>query len=241
MAIYLDTETTGLSARQGDRIVEIALVDELGGVILETLVDPERSIPSQASRIHGIYDHMVVGKPRLSDLLPIVRSHIRGQHLVIFNKSFDVQFFPCRLNDASAISCAMSRINHALSGRYSLEKAAFFAGYTWKGTAHRALADALACRAVWRYLEGEEADRNDSSSDSSERDVRLPEEGQIASADGNDVAYELIERILDWAYGSDEFDPSWVLGVKLQLDSGRPLSVNQLDALVRIVERWRVP
>ena len=49
--VYLDTETTGLSPDRGDRVVDIAMVDDLGNTVIDTLVDPERPIPAEASRL----------------------------------------------------------------------------------------------------------------------------------------------------------------------------------------------
>ena len=61
--------SAGLS-HQRDRIVEIALVDEEGNVLLDTLVNPNRRIPVEASRVHGITDQMVRKKKNIYALLP---------------------------------------------------------------------------------------------------------------------------------------------------------------------------
>jgi DNA polymerase III epsilon subunit-like protein len=47
MAVYLDTETTGLSPRNGDTIVEVAIVDERGVSLIDTLVDPQLLAPTE--------------------------------------------------------------------------------------------------------------------------------------------------------------------------------------------------
>jgi len=52
--VYLDTETTGLSPGNGARIVEIAILDDDGRPLLDTLVNPDCEIPDEASSIHGI-------------------------------------------------------------------------------------------------------------------------------------------------------------------------------------------
>ncbi len=153
MNVYLDTETTGLSAASGDTIVEIAIVDHNGRPLIDTLVNPQRAIPWQATKVHGIRDDMVRGKPTLGQILPDIREAIRGKELVIYNASFDVSFFPNRLADAAAVRCAMKAFNAARGGRpHKLTIAAEYVGHTWRGTAHRALADALACRSVWEWL-----------------------------------------------------------------------------------------
>jgi DNA polymerase III epsilon subunit-like protein len=72
MAIFLDTETTGFSAAAGDAVVEIAIVDSAGRVLIDTLIDPQRSIPWQASNVHGITNEMVRNKPTLKQVMPQV-------------------------------------------------------------------------------------------------------------------------------------------------------------------------
>ena len=153
MIVYLDTETTGLSAANGDAIVEIAIVDHLGRTLIDTLVNPERSIPPFVSRVHGINDQMVRGQPTLRELLPEIRAAIRGKELVIYNATFDTSFFPNRLREASAVRCAMRECAAQRGGRPPrLADAAAHVGHRWTGEAHRALADALACRSVWDWL-----------------------------------------------------------------------------------------
>lgn len=93
MAVFLDTETTGLSSHLGDRIVEIAIVDEQGNTLFQSLLDPEIPIPFRAQQVHHISDSMVAGMPRLEDVLSSVHSVIDGQNVVIFNSPFDVSFF----------------------------------------------------------------------------------------------------------------------------------------------------
>ncbi|NDD11792.1 MAG: hypothetical protein EB072_03880 [Betaproteobacteria bacterium] len=56
MPVFLDTETTGLSPSSGDKIVEIAIVDGSGRILLNSLVDPGRAIPWHATNVHGITD-----------------------------------------------------------------------------------------------------------------------------------------------------------------------------------------
>ena len=155
MAIYLDTETTGFSPAQGARIVEVAIVDEEGRSLIDSLVDPRSPIPFAAQQVHGISEDMVRGKPALEDLMPEIREALAGQEVVIYNAAFDAPFFPGHLREARQVSCAMLRFADVLGGRWrKLDVAAKHVGHRWTGTAHRALADALACRSVWRWLEG---------------------------------------------------------------------------------------
>lgn len=156
MALYLDTETTGLSPRNGDTIVEVAIVDDRGVALIDTLVNPMRSIPWHASNVHGISDAMVRGQPTLADLMPQIRRIVAGQQVVIYNATFDTPFFPGGLREARRVDCAMRRYAQAAGGGTwkKLDVAAERAGHIWSGTAHRACADALACRSVWNWLEG---------------------------------------------------------------------------------------
>ena len=153
MAIYLDTETTGLSPDQGAAIVEVAIVDDAGRALLNTLVDPLRPIPRFASNIHGITDEMVRGKPSLEKLMPEIDKIVRSQRVVIYNARFDTPFFPNRLRDADTIECAMVRYAQVTGGRWQkLDLVSKRVGHQWSGSAHRALADAEACRSVWKWL-----------------------------------------------------------------------------------------
>lgn len=163
MSLFLDTETTGLSPAQGDAVVEIAIVDTSGRTVLDTLVDPGRAIPWQATKVHGISDDMVRGKPTLAQLMPRIRQIITKEIVVIYNSSFDTPFFPGRLEEALSIECAMRRFSKETGGgRWKkLDLAANKVGHRWTGTAHRALADALACRSVWEWLD--KSNRSDST------------------------------------------------------------------------------
>lgn len=155
MPLFLDTETTGFSPNRGDAIVEIAIVDSVGRPVLNSLVDPCRSIPQQATNVHGITNDMVRGQPTLVQLMPVIRQLISNEVVVIYNSTFDTPFFPGQLEEALSIECAMRRFAlEAGGGRWTkLDVAASIVGHRWTGSAHRALADALACRSVWEWLE----------------------------------------------------------------------------------------
>lgn len=155
MAIYLDTETTGLSPRQGASIVELAIVDERGETLINTLINPKKTIPWQATKVHGITDAMVQNKPSLQELMPEIIKIIQGKQIVIYNSTFDAPFFPGSLSQASRVDCAMRQFSQAIESRSwkKLDFAASHVGHTWTGVAHRALADALACKSVWNWIQ----------------------------------------------------------------------------------------
>jgi len=154
MYIFLDTETTGFSPANGDSIVEIAIVDQTGKTLINTLVDPQRPIPYGASAVHGITNDMVRGKPTLIDILPDVRKIVTRRNVVIYNATFDVPFIPGQLREAAGVHCAMRQFASALGGPWrKLDVAARHVGHQWNGQQHRALADAMACRSVWMWLD----------------------------------------------------------------------------------------
>jgi len=150
MELFLDTETTGFS-HDKDRIVDIAIVDASGRVLLDTLVNPNRKIPHYASDVHGITDEMVKGMPNIYKLMPKIKKIVDGNDVIAYNAPFDVGFFPNKLKNAASINCAM-RVFAEFQGSskpLKLGVAADMVGHVWSGVAHRALADTLACKSVW--------------------------------------------------------------------------------------------
>jgi DNA polymerase-3 subunit epsilon len=162
--LFIDTETTGLSRCGGDDLVEVSVVDDDGIVLLSTLVNPGRKIPAVACNIHGITDEMVAGSPRAEDVRKTVAEIIRDRDVVIYNASFDRQFLD--LAGARTVACCMLRYAehagewNAYFGNFRwhrLSAAAGETGFVWpKSGAHRAEADARACRHVWRWLDQHE-------------------------------------------------------------------------------------
>lgn len=93
----MDVETTGLSAEQGDRVVEIAIIvlDENFRVVrmLDSLVHPCRRIPPYVASIHGISDAAVQDAPTFTQLIPELLDCVSdATHLVAHNISFDLGF-----------------------------------------------------------------------------------------------------------------------------------------------------
>jgi DNA polymerase III subunit epsilon len=94
--IVLDTETTGLYARNGDRVVEIGCVELVDrkptGRRLHHYLNPEREVPIEAQRIHGLTDEFLADKPKFRDVAAELADFIRDAELVIHNASFDMEF-----------------------------------------------------------------------------------------------------------------------------------------------------
>jgi DNA polymerase-3 subunit epsilon len=94
--IVLDTETTGLYAKNGDRIVEVGCVELVDrkptGRRLHRYLNPERDVPMEAQRIHGLTDEFLADKPKFREVAAELADFIRDAELVIHNASFDMEF-----------------------------------------------------------------------------------------------------------------------------------------------------
>ncbi|MYV60299.1 3'-5' exonuclease, partial [Streptomyces sp. SID4931] len=79
--------TTGLEADAA--VVEIAITDGAGSVLLDSLVNPGRTIPQEATAIHGITDEDVRQAPTFSTILPRITAALKGRRIIIYNQEFD--------------------------------------------------------------------------------------------------------------------------------------------------------
>lgn len=95
-SVLFDTETTGLDPRGGDRVIEIAcleLVRDLPtGRVFHALIDPERDVPEEVVRVHGITAAQLRGKPRFAELAPALLDFLGDGKLVAHNATFDFGF-----------------------------------------------------------------------------------------------------------------------------------------------------
>ena len=100
--IVLDTETTGLDWKNGDRIIEIGCVELLARRLTDNrfhrYLNPERSIDSGAVEVHGITDEMLRDAPRFADIVDEFLDYVRGAELVIHNAAFDLGFLNAELS-----------------------------------------------------------------------------------------------------------------------------------------------
>jgi len=87
--VYLDTETTGLGTDA--EVVEVAVVNQAGEVVFESLVKPTRPIPAEATSVHGISDADVASAPTFAEIAPKLARAILGKVLVIYNRDYDVR------------------------------------------------------------------------------------------------------------------------------------------------------
>jgi DNA polymerase III subunit epsilon len=100
----LDTETTGLDAKNGDRLIEIGCVEILSRSVSETYfhhyVNPEREVEAGATRIHGKTLEDLANKPKFAAIAGELLDYIRGAELIIHNADFDVEFLDMELKRA---------------------------------------------------------------------------------------------------------------------------------------------
>jgi DNA polymerase-3 subunit epsilon len=94
--IVLDTETTGISHRLGDRIIEIGCIElqsgQRTGGQFHCYLDPQRRIHPAAQAVHGISSSFLRGKPLFSDIAAELLEYLDGAELIIHNATFDVGF-----------------------------------------------------------------------------------------------------------------------------------------------------
>lgn len=105
--IVLDTETTGLEARLGHRIIEVGCVElvnrRLTGRHFHRYLNPDRDIDQGAQAVHGISREQLLDKPRFAEVAAELLEFLRGAELIIHNAAFDVEFLDAefaRLTDA---------------------------------------------------------------------------------------------------------------------------------------------
>ncbi len=94
--IVLDTETTGLSAREGHRIIEIGAIEIVARRITERrlhhYVNPERDSDDGALAVHGLSREFLADKPKFGDIVDELLAFVRDAEVIIHNASFDVEF-----------------------------------------------------------------------------------------------------------------------------------------------------
>lgn len=99
--IFLDTETTGLSAESGDRIIEIGCVEllnrKLTGNNKHFYLNPERDSHEDAFKVHGISNAFLRDKPKFGVIAEELIEYLRGAEIIIHNAPFDVGFLNMEL------------------------------------------------------------------------------------------------------------------------------------------------
>jgi DNA polymerase-3 subunit epsilon len=94
--IVLDTETTGLAAREGHRIIEVGAIEIVGRRVTERrlhhYVNPERDSDEGALAVHGLTRHFLQDKPRFAEVADELLAFVRDAEVIIHNASFDLEF-----------------------------------------------------------------------------------------------------------------------------------------------------
>lgn len=172
--LVLDTETTGLERGE---IVQIAVIDSTGNVLLETLVQPRGKIPADATRIHGIDSLTVAEAPSWALISPKLEKLLAGRDVVIYNAVYDR-----KMMHQSAEAAGLPKVDWKNVARFWCAMEAFAEvfgdwndyrqSYRWKklsdaaqyyqiadvGPAHSALGDCLTTLFVVRRMAGQEID-----------------------------------------------------------------------------------
>lgn len=163
----MDTETTGLNANGGDRVVEIACVELSNfiptGRVWHQYINPERDMPMDAYRVHGLSSQFLADKPRFAEIVEDFLQFVEDGRMIFHNATFDMGFINAELVRASLApipgerivdTLALARRKHpagpnsldALCKRYSVDNSA--------RTKHGALLDAELLAEVYLQLIG---------------------------------------------------------------------------------------
>jgi DNA polymerase-3 subunit epsilon len=166
--IVLDTETTGLDAKRGDRLIEIGGVEIFNriptGREFHCFINPQRDVPAEAQKVHGISTEFLIGKPLFRDVVREFLAFIADDMLVIHNAQFDIGFLNHELGlagekplsfDRVVDTLTLARRRHpagpntldALCKRYGIDNS--------QRTKHGALVDSLLLANVYVELLGE--------------------------------------------------------------------------------------
>ncbi|MFA5902069.1 MAG: DNA polymerase III subunit epsilon [Hyphomicrobium sp.] len=165
--IILDTETTGLDPMRGDRLVEIGCIELINriptGREYHCFINPERDVPAEAERVHGITTAFLRDKPKFAEVASDFLAFIAEDGLVIHNAAFDIGFLNFELSRVALGKIAMDRVTctlqlakrrhpagpnnlDALCKRYGIDNT--------KRTKHGALVDSLLLAEVYIELLG---------------------------------------------------------------------------------------
>lgn len=164
-----DTETTGLKAEDGDKLIEVALItyDSVTRKVEDRFVqrlDPERSISAKAQEIHGITYDELVGMPKFHHIASQVHERFEAADLVVaHNLGFDAMFFLCEFNAIGMKLPSKPSVDTMEQGRWAcpdgklprLEELCFSLGVTYdRAAAHSADYDVFVMmECFWRGLD----------------------------------------------------------------------------------------
>tara|TARA_B100001063_G_scaffold49833_1_gene43874 strand:+ start:1199 stop:1858 length:660 start_codon:yes stop_codon:yes gene_type:complete len=94
--VFLDTETTGLSFKDGHKVVEVACIETSDliptGKVFHKLINPKRKMPNEAFKVHGFSDEFLKDKETFDKIADDFLNFIKNKTLIIHNASFDISF-----------------------------------------------------------------------------------------------------------------------------------------------------
>lgn len=158
-----DTETTGLNPAGGDEIIQIGAIRVVNGKLLQQetfdqLVDPCRTIPKESIPIHGIQPEMVVGQPKITEVLPAFHTFAGDTVLVAHNAAFDMRCLQVKEKATGVVfdqpvldTLLLSAVLHPNQASHRLEAIAERFNVNILGR-HTALGDAMATAEVFLRL-----------------------------------------------------------------------------------------
>ena len=158
--VFLDIETTGLDCLKGAKIVEIAMLKLKDGIEekYETLVNPGQPIPLECSKIHSIYDDMVLSAPEFKDIAKDIVDFIGTGTIVCHNAKFDLSFVCKELKESGIVLKDAHYIDTLKLARQYFSFDSNVLGNIAEaigvetGLKHRAMADVLMMVSVAKYL-----------------------------------------------------------------------------------------
>ncbi len=116
--IVLDTETTGIDPATGHRIVEIGCIEMVSGTrtgsFFHCYLNPERDMPEEAYRVHGLSQEFLQGHPTFAEKVDEFLEFLAASPLVIHNAAFDMKFINAELGRCGFSSIAMDRVTDTL-------------------------------------------------------------------------------------------------------------------------------
>ena len=170
--LIVDVETTGLLKNDPEtKIVSLSMINNQGRVVLAALVNPERPIPLDAQKVHGINDREVHDAMPWSVIGDIAAYQMKDKHVVCFNAGFDVHLMVHLFGvygipiPEFEVSCAMEMYAQFV-GEWSKAKA----DYKWQrlpklafGSAHDSLVDCQSTLLLLKKMAGDFSDEPDSN------------------------------------------------------------------------------
>ena len=118
-SVLFDTETTGLDPLAGDRVIEVAaleLINDLPtGKHFHALIDPQRDIPAEASRIHGFTNADLAGKPLFAEIARPLAEFFADSKLIAHNAPFDFGFLDMEFRRTGLPELARDRMINSLA------------------------------------------------------------------------------------------------------------------------------